>query len=349
MTLREIAAEAGVSISTVSRVINQNTKSPVSKEVQERILEIAKRTNYVPRHSKKASAESPEPSSEEPLRSIACLFARVPVGESDYFFSTLAKSIEEEAFRHNYVLKYTFSAFDIDDPFTLQLIATNEIDGIAVLGRCDKHLLKFLKKHFQYVVYSGLNNLDAKYDQIICDGRQISHDVVTRLLEQGHRKIAYIGETQSEDRYVGYCSALEEAHISLDESYIANITHSTEEGYKGACSLLDAGCDATAFFCADDITAIGVMRAIKDHGLRIPKDISVASIDDIEMAQFLTPTLTTTHIPLDEMGQMAAKVLIDRIEGGHEKHLKVLFPYDIIERDSTAAPALHHTTQNKVR
>lgn len=116
MTLREIAAEAGVSISTVSRVINQNTKSPVSKEVQDRIWEIAKRTNYVPRHSKKNTSDSSDLSSTEQLHSIACLFARVPDGASDYFFSTLAKSIEQEAFRHNYILKYTFSAFDIDDP-----------------------------------------------------------------------------------------------------------------------------------------------------------------------------------------------------------------------------------------
>ena len=79
------------------------------------------------------------------------------------------------------------------------------------------------------------------------------------------------------------------------------------------------------------------MKAIKEHGLHIPEDVSVASIDDIDTAQYLTPPLTTTHIPLDEMGKMAAKILIDRIEGGHEKHLKILFPYDIIERKSTAA------------
>lgn len=93
----------------------------------------------------KKNTVEPDSSSTEPFRSIACLFARVPDGASDYFFSTLAKNIEQEAFRHNYILKYTFSAFDIDDPFTLQLIASNDIDGIAVLGRCDKELLKFLK------------------------------------------------------------------------------------------------------------------------------------------------------------------------------------------------------------
>ncbi|MDY3997595.1 MAG: LacI family DNA-binding transcriptional regulator [Blautia sp.] len=338
MTLKEIAAEAGVSISTVSRVINQKVKSSASKEVQDRIWEIVRRTNYIHENLSKEPTETPVLSSTGPFHSIACLFARVPDGESDYFFATLARSIEKEALRHNYVLKYTFSAFDIDDPVTLQMIATNEIDGIAVLGRCDKQLLKFLKKNFQYVVYTGLNNLDAKYDQIICDGEQISYDVVTLLLNQGHKKIAYIGETVNENRYLGYCTALASAKISVEEKYIANIMQSTEEGYKGACHLLDNNCDATAFFCADDLTAIGAMRAIKEHGLRIPEDVSVASIDDIDTAQYLTPMLTTVHIPLDEMGRMATKILIDRIEGGHEKHLKILFPYEIVIRKSTAAP-----------
>ena len=100
------------------------------------------------------------------------------------------------------------------------------------------------------------------------------------------------------------------------------------------------GCDATAFFCADDITAIGAMKAIKEYGLRIPEDVSVASIDDIDTAQYLIPSLTTAHIPLDEMGKMASKILIDRIEGGHEKHLKILFPYDIINDAKQQAEAI---------
>ena len=110
-----------------------------------------------------------------------------------------------------------------------------------------------------------MNNLDAKYDQIICDGAEISQAVVTHLIEQGHTRIAYIGESQNENRYTGYCSALTKAGISINPDYITDIVQSTEEGYKGVCALLANGCDATAFFCADDITAIGAMKAIKEH------------------------------------------------------------------------------------
>ena len=146
MTLKEIAAEAGVSISTVSRVINKSSKSPAGKEVQDKIWEIVRRTGYTPNHTarelKKGSSTEKEPLS----RSLACLFARVEDGAADSFFTPLARSIEKEAFRHGYILKYTFSAFDIHHPSTFRLIEDNQADGVAVLGRCDKELLKFLKQ-----------------------------------------------------------------------------------------------------------------------------------------------------------------------------------------------------------
>lgn len=338
MTLREIAAEAGVSISTVSRVLNKNAKSAASPQVQARILDIAARANYLPvsREKEAAPLSSPEQTKIQPLRSIACLFARVPDGETDFFFSTLASSIEKEASLHNYVLRYTFSSFDIDDPYTLQMIAANQVDGIAVLGRCDKPLLKFLRKNFEYVVYTGLTNVDAKYDQIICDGCEIGVALVDYLSGLGHQKIAYIGETKRETRYTGYCEGLKKNNITFHKRYVADVPLSIEGGYKGVNSLLRGGCDATAYFCADDTSAIGAMRAIKEHGLRIPEEISIVSVNDIDTAKYLSPMLTTVHIPVEEMGHMAAKTLIDRIEGGHQVHLKTLVPFYIQKRESCA-------------
>lgn len=334
MTLKEIAAEAGVSISTVSRVINKSTKCPASKEVQERIWEIVRRTSYTPNNTARELKMGPADTPKGHLRSIACLFARVRDAEKDFFFSTLARSIEREAFKSNYILKYTFSAFDIDNPNTLSMIADNQVDGIAVLGRCDKQLLKFLKEHFRYVAYSGLNGLDAKYDQIICNGKEAALMAMEHLLQLGHKNIAYIGEVYNENRYLGYCEALSQAQLPIRKELIANVHLSTEGGYKGTNQLLDRGCDATAFFCADDITAIGAMRAIQEHGLQIPKDVSLISIDDIDTAQYLTPMLTTVHIPVEEMGQITAKTLIDRIRGGHNLHMTISLPFSIVHRES---------------
>ena len=96
----------------------------------------------------------------------------------------------------------------------------------------------------------------------------------------------------------------------------------------------------TAIFCGNDITAIGAIRAIKDRKLKIPKDISVISIDDIDMAQYLSPMLTTIHIPVDEMGKMAAKTLIDRINGGHTLPMKLQLPFHLANRDSCGKPRI---------
>lgn len=334
MTLKEIAAEAGVSISTVSRVINKSSKSPASQEVQDRIWEIVRRTGYTPNTSARQLKMGSQTVPAGTSRSIACLFARVHEAEADTFFTSLARSIEKEAFKHGYIVKYTFTAFDVNDPNIFRLIADNQVDGVAVLGRCDKQLLKFLKQYFRYVAYTGLNNLDAKYDQIVCDGYQAAMTAMEHLLRLGHTRIAYVGETSHEDRYCGYCDALAGAGLPFCRELVANEPLSSEGGYHGADIILKRKAAVSAFFCPNDVTAIGAMRAVKEHGLTIPEDISLISIDDIDTAQYLTPMLTTIHIPVEEMGQMTAKILIDRIEGGHTLPVKVNLPYYVAGRES---------------
>lgn len=341
MTLKEIAQEAGVSISTVSRVVNKNNSTAASKEVQDRIWEIVRRTGYTPNTMARDLKKGVSPATGAPNRSIACLFARTTDTATDLFFSSLARSIEQEAFRRNYVLKYSFSSFDIHHPNTFRLITDNHVDGVVILGRCDKPLLKLLKQYFNYVAYTGLNGLDANYDQIICDGYQAAVAAVEYLIKLGHKRIAYIGETKLEIRYNGYCDTLAKYNLSQRKGYATNVMLSLEGGYQGAKKLIDIGCDATAYFCSNDVTAIGAMRAFQEAGFKIPKDISIISIDDIETAQYLNPMLTTVHIPVDEMGIMTAKTLIDRIEGGHRLPIKINLPFYIAIRDSCAEPRRH--------
>ena len=340
MTLKEIAAEAGVSVSTVSRVINKKGTSAASKEVQDKIWEIVRRTGSSPntaaRNLKTGRADELE---SKRSHSIACIFARTDEPMKDTFFSTLARGIEQEAFKHNYIVKYIISSLDISNPATFRLITENQVDGAAVLGRCDKQMLSFLKKYFNYVVYSGLNNINAKYDQIICDGHMAAVSAMEELFKLGHSKIAYIGETHFENRYEGYCSALTSKHLPIKRDYIINTPLNTEGGYNGAIKLLkNAPHDFTAIFCPNDTTAIGAIKALQENNMRIPKDVSLISIDDIELAQYISPMLTTIHIPIEEMGQMAAKILIDRIEGGHTLPLKLSLPFHLATRESCAQP-----------
>jgi DNA-binding LacI/PurR family transcriptional regulator len=334
ITLKEIAKEAGVSISTVSRVVNKNSTSAASKEVQDRIWEIVRRTGYTPNSTARDLKKGTKSNAEPPSRSIACLFARSEDSKSDLFFSNLARSIEQEAFKHNYVLKYSFTAIDLHHPNTFHLISDNHVDGVIVLGRCDSQTLSFLKQYFKFVAYTGLNNLDAKYDQIISDGYEAGKTAMKHLMELGHTRIGYIGETKKEDRYTAYCDSLTAARISYHKEYVVNVPLSLEGGYEGAKGLLRRNSDITAIFCSNDITAIGAMKALKEAGKRIPEDISIISIDDIDTAQYVSPMLTTIHMPVEEMGQMAVKILIDRIKGGHKLPIKINLPFYLANRES---------------
>ena len=157
---------------------------------------------------------------------------------------------------------------------------------------------------------------------------------MNHLMSLGHTRIGYIGETRDEDRYTGYCTALNTGGIPLKKEYVADVPLSSEGGYRGARQLIDRGVDVSALFCSNDVTAIGAMRAIQETGCRIPEDVSIISIDDIDTAQYLSPMLTTIHMPVEEMGQMTAKILIDRIEGGHRLPIRMNLPYYLASRES---------------
>ena len=191
-----------------------------------------------------------------------------------------------------------------------------------------------MKNHFRKVIYTGLNPLDADYDQVICDGNAIASDAVSHLITLGHTRIGYIGETKNEIRYDAYCDTLKKHHLSYDKNVVTNVPISSEGGYQGAKRILERSSDVTAFFCMNDITAIGAIRAITEAGYQIPSDIVVISMDDIDIAQYVSPMLTTMHIPIEEMGKMTAKILIDRINNGHTLPLKMSLPYYMARRES---------------
>ena len=163
------------------------------------------------------------------------------------------------------------------------------------------------------------------------------------LVELGHKKIAYIGtipgeggiDILNEYRFEGYKHVMRQNGININREYVKNIYLSTEEGYRGMKEMLDE-CTTfpTAVFCANDSVAIGAMKAILEKGLRIPEDISVIGIDDIDMAAYVRPSLTTIHVPKEELGRFAVKLLIDRIEKGHSLPVRIDIPFKLIKRES---------------
>lgn len=340
ITLKDIAEKAGVSISTVSRVINNDQNKPASEETAEKVWNLVREMGYVPNfHARNLKASKTNRSNLE--KTIGCILASPKDTFKDQFFSQIMMGIQSEAALNGYNVGYTFSYFE-DKSALFQHITSSDTDGSIVLGRMNEDFLSFIKSNIKNLVYVGLNRIGKGLDEVICDAYEATSCAVEHLISLGHKSIGYIGEIPShnnnniinEHRFKAFKDTLAKNSILLNECYIKNITLSSKEGYDAMMEIIESGNLPNAIFCGNDITAIGVMRAIHKSGFRIPKDISVVGLDNIEISEYFRPSLTTVHVPKEELGRFAVKLLIDKINDGHEINALVKLPFKLIVRES---------------
>jgi len=249
--------------------------------------------------------------------------------------------IQSEAALHGYVVGYTFSYHE-DESALYQHITSSRVDGAIVLGRMNEDFLNFLKSNIKNLVYAGLNKIGRDLDEVICDAYEATCSAVEHLISLGHKRIGYIGAIPSqaknnvinEHRFTAFKDTLDKYGIPLNNHHIKNIILSSKEGYDGMCEIIEAGDLPTAVFCGNDIVAIGAMKAAHKSGIRIPKDISFVGLDNIEVAEYVRPALTTIHVPKEDLGRFAVKLLVDRINNGHEVNALLKLPFTLIVRES---------------
>ena len=334
MTLKEIAASVGTSVSTVSRVLNQKSPTCASKELQDKIWKAAMEAGYVPNENAKLlktkAADTPK------TCSVSIVLARISSLELDPFFAELFRCLEAEFIKQHVLIdKVIYAEHTVD-------VDISSGDGVIILGRCSQELLDHVLAKNKNVVGIWRNSQHFNVDEIICDGKKAAEEAMRHLLSLGHRKIAYIGGCTNEQRYIGYSSVLFENNIPLNYSLVKE-TDQTGAQAEGAFYELmrqkESGrSDFSAIFCANDATAIRVLELLcENRRVFKNKPVSVISIDDIEEAQNTKPFLTTVRIPRSEMAHMAVLILLDRIKGGHTEIIKNEFPCRIIKRSSCFA------------
>ena len=197
-------------------------------------------------------------------------------------------------------------------------------------------MIPALRKRYACIVGIDRNPTDYLYDEVFCDGAVAAIKAVEYLFSLGHRHIAYIGDCNFESRYIGYYQALLAHKIPLNYQNIYPSRQTLKEGYDIMCSILHSDSNTTlpsAIFCANDTTAIGVLKALKQHKKRgyMP---SVISIDNIAASEKTSPMLTTINIPKKEMAHLALNLLLDRKENGHTEIVRLELPCHLIERES---------------
>lgn len=338
ITIKDIARQCGVSVSTVSRALNDNPEIKV--ETKSMILQVIKESGFVPNNS-----------ARNLKRVDANNIAVLVKGITNPFFSNMIKVMEEEIQKQRFslVLHHVEEHEDEVD-IALELIKEKRLKGVIFLGGYFIQAEEKLKQLSVPFVFSTVgarpNNMNkGLYSNIAVDDREESKRIVSYLLDIGHTDIAIIvsetaNRTLGYQRLEGYKAAYAEHGLPVNEELITIVDktldfYSMENGYVTTQKLIKSGVKFTALFAIADSLAIGASRAIMDAGMSIPGDVSVAGYDGIDWVDFYYPRLTTLKQPVEEMA-LATITLLFSIIAGRSEHKHLTFKGELLVKESTA-------------
>lgn len=349
--LGDIAKKAGVSLTTVSRVINMDKNISVSKETEEKIWMYAQTMGYKT-NKNKSLADNGKKKKTASIKNIGYILTLKKENFEDSFFSKVIHGIEQELIEQRHNLAFAYTAHDMEDQVVLNNILNSECDGCLIVGTIPFEYYSLLIDRIPNCVAIFDVPEEKIIDCITVEHEKYAYSLVRMMIEAGHRNIAFIGGTgyhispeiyggryfnDREERFQGYIKALLESDIKINFNIIKDGSWDIEVAYRKMREILDGNEKITAVFAATDRMAIGAMRAIQERGMTIPEDISVVGFDDIEIAKYLNPALTTVYYPKEEIGRYAVKVLLDRIASDSDISRipkKIMLPSNIVERDS---------------
>jgi len=334
VTLKTIAEQTGVSISTVSRILSKDGRRRSGDTTAETVIKTAKELGYFDKGIFQFS------SAKKKCHTIGCTFISDHESFVSPFFAELLAGIREEVKNQENLYELTLLTFNCTEAGFEQSLENAHLDGSIILGRTTRERVNSLKATIPHLVYAGLNRMEDM-NQVLCDAKKGIFAVVDHFVETGHMKIGFIGparaETQllNEYRYLAYREALEKYNLPFDKNLVADSFLTASDGYQATQKLLSGGNRPTAIVCGNDNLAIGVEKACADSGIRIPEDIAIAGFDNIADAAFLRPSLTTIDVPKRDLGRYAVKLLLDCIESGRTYPIIIGLPSHLIVREST--------------
>ncbi|QEM82494.1 LacI family DNA-binding transcriptional regulator [Halomonas binhaiensis] len=323
--IRKVAEMAGVSVATVSRTL----KSPdiVSPGTREKVLSAVEQAGYRP------NLMAVQFRSQK-TRNLVVLVPTI----ANTFFARVISGIQDAASQHGYaVLLCNTLGDELAERDYAEMVTNRQADGVIQLRAFNP--FEEAAAHPPIMVNACEVMDDAPCPRVYLDNRAAARVMTEHLLELGHRRIGMIkGPRQSpltRDRVQGFRDALAAANIELDESLLCPGDFTLESGYRAAIALVEARERPTAIFCENDEMAIGAIQCIKEQGLRVPDDISVAGFDDIAFARYCDPPLTTISQPAEDFGHEAVALLLGLMDGGVQRDARRVMPFKLVTRDST--------------
>jgi LacI family transcriptional regulator len=331
-TIRDIASAAGVSIATVSRVLNG--RPDVSPETREAVLHVVREQGFSTNRSARALSAG----------RTGLVGTTLPIIHLEYFgrmLSGASEALYEQDMRM--VLCPTLHEHDREATL-LDRLMQGTTDGAILLLTTESsaELTALHDQGYPFVVIDPRKPLDEGIPTVSAAHGAGAKAATDHLLALGHRRIAAItgphGWVATVDRLDGYQAALAGAGVLPAAELVAKGNFTTESGYAATSALLRLPDPPTAIFAFNDEMAVGAMQAARERGLRVPEDLSIVGFDDLEKAEVVVPALTTVRQPLAEMGRMAVSLLTRLLDGQRLEALRVELGTKLVVRDSTAPP-----------
>lgn len=330
-SIKDIARLAGVSSSTVSRVLND--KKYVRGEIRARVMGIVKEKGYVQNHTARSMV----------LRRTFTVGIVIPDTFNMFqrqLFATIEHRLEQQGYRTMFIF-VTWSAES--EAACLRKLKSESLDGIIMMHEVQNQAIyRYLNENPGPVVLATFGSGEFAFPSVHVDETAAAEEAVSYLAGKGHRRIALLAGAHfnfSAQRAEGYRRVLERFGIEPREAWTVKVpSYSLESGRLGMERLFRQDPSITAVFAMTDELAIGAMRAVRDAGLRVPGDISIVGFDDIDISAYTTPSLTTIRQPIPEMGEMTATLICDLIAKGKSALPSILLPHSLAERESVAAP-----------
>lgn len=324
-TIKDVAIKAHVSTATVSRILNYDKTLSVPQETRNAVFEAAKELHYI---KKRKTLKN-----QFTLGMVQWYSLQQEL--DDPYYLQIRQGIENFCIQNNIHLIRTFKNDDLGE--------LKNVDGLICIGKFSKAEQEEFRKLSSHIIFLDMLSENYQDSRITLDFYHAVRDVMDYLVSLNHHKIGFLGGKEylndgtiyhdlRKDIFEKYC---EKHHIEY-KPYIKEDLFAVESGYAMMCEMIQSNDLPTAIFCASDPIAFGAMRALNEHHIRIPEDISIIGFDDIKQASFSTPPLTTVYAPTVQMGEYGANIvyhLLSQYDSATPIHIEL--PCSLIEREST--------------
>lgn len=332
VTSREVADRAGVSRTTVSFVLNGVRTERISEETRLRVLQAARELGYVPDAAARTLVSGK-------TGTLGLVVSRAEHIRVDAFIPQTLHVLSNVCAAHGYRLLIETAeegqaTYDYD-----QLVGENRVDGLVVLNPApdDARLRVLIDRHYPIALIGAYPHPDVA--SVSVDTAAAMDQMTMHLLAKGHERLGFIHYREMHDldeggRFRGFRTALERANLPLREEWVRSGNYSASSGYDAMRDLLRLPDTPTAIVTGNDTIAVGAIAAATELGKRIPEDMAIVGFDDIPLARYISPSLTTVRMPVDEMARICGTMLIHLVQQGKLAHRKRVLQAELILRQS---------------